>query len=84
MAFNKDLDKTLQKWAIEGENGRVLEVSVCQYNGGEAKLQIGPRTYDKKDGSKGYGKAGRLTPAEVVALSKIMPAISERIAIAMG
>ena len=72
MAYNKDLDKALWEKSIDGEDGKQLMVSVHSYNGGDAKLQIGPRVYTKKDGNPGYGKAGRLTIEEGVALANLM------------
>ena len=74
MAYNKDLDKVLWEGAIEGDvEGKALLVSVHSYNGGDAKLQIGPRTYLKRNGDIGYGKAGRLTLEEGVALANMLP-----------
>lgn len=72
MAFRKDLDHELSRWEIESE-GTTLRVSVYSYNGGEAKLQIGPRVYEKKDGSEGFRKAGRLTVEEATELARILP-----------
>ena len=71
MAFDKSKDKVLFQKVMETGLG----VSVHSYNGGDAKLQIGPRTYTKRDGSTGYGKAGRLVATEVVELMKLMPII---------
>jgi hypothetical protein len=63
MAFNKDLDQELWAKEIEGDND-TLRISVFAYNGGDRKLQIGPRTYEKKNGDEGFRKAGRLTADE--------------------
>ena len=74
MAYNKDLDKVLYETEIvDDESGKKLMISVHSYNGGDAKLQIGPRTYTKRNGEPGFGKAGRLTIAEGVALANILP-----------
>ena len=74
MAYNKDLDKVLWEGRIEGDTeGKALMVSVHSYNGGDAKLQIGPRVYVKRDGSDGFGKAGRLSLEEGVALANMLP-----------
>jgi hypothetical protein len=56
MAFDESKDKEL--WA--GEIGD-LQISVHSYNGGEAKLQIGPRAIETKSGEIRYRKPGRLT-----------------------
>lgn len=61
MAYEPEKDNEIQSWKHEGG----LFVSLYQYNGGEPKVQIGPRAYRKADGSEGYGKAGRLTLAEM-------------------
>ena len=74
MAYNKDLDKVLwEKGITDDESGRTLLFSVHSYNGGDAKFQIGPRTYTKANGEPGYGKAGRLTIPEGVALANYLP-----------
>uniref|UniRef100_A0A7C3V6B5 Uncharacterized protein n=1 Tax=Desulfobacca acetoxidans TaxID=60893 RepID=A0A7C3V6B5_9BACT len=61
MAYEAEKDKEIRSWKHEGG----LYVTLYQYNGGEPKIQIGPREYKKSDGSPGYGKAGRLTLAEM-------------------
>jgi len=65
MAFDKSKDKVVQEWELDNGNDKKLMVSVMSYNGGEQKLQIGPRTYTKRNGGTGFGKAGRLTMPEV-------------------
>ena len=75
MAFNKSLDKEVRGWVIGDPTDKHLRVSVMQYNGGELKLQIGPRVYFRANGAEGFGKAGRLTMNEVKALTDITPEI---------
>ena len=76
MAFDKSKDVEL--WgAVIANDKNILRISVYSYNGGEKKLQIGPRTYTKKNGDDGFGKAGRLTTSEAKALAGMMPAILE-------
>jgi hypothetical protein len=60
MAYDSSKDKEIKSW--KHKDG--LFLSLYQYNGGEPKIQIGPRAYKKADGSNGYGKAGRLTLEE--------------------
>jgi len=60
MAYDESKDKEIKTW--QHQSG--LYLSIYQYNGGEPKIQIGPRAYKKADGSTGYGKAGRLTLEE--------------------
>jgi len=75
MAFNKALDREVRGWVIGDPDDKHLRVSVMSYNGGEMKLQIGPRVYIRKDGREGFGKAGRLTLNEVKALTDLAPEI---------
>ena len=77
MAYNKGLDKELFHATIEGEDEKALHVSVHAYNGGEPKLQIGPRTYIKRDGGTGYGKAGRISADEVAKLVDILKDVED-------
>ena len=72
--FDKSKDKVVFERSI-GDDEKSLKVCVMSYNGGEMKLQIGPRTYIRKNGVVGYGKAGRMTFDEVLAISKLMPEI---------
>jgi hypothetical protein len=80
MAYDKSADKVLYMANIEGENDTVLKVSVYSYNGGEPKLQIGPRVYQKRNGEDGFRKAGRLTGGEVEKLADIMPVVHSYLA----
>jgi hypothetical protein len=59
MAFDTSKDKVIKSWSFNG-----LEISVRCYNGGEKKVQIGPRTFERRDGSVGHRKAGRLSSDE--------------------
>jgi hypothetical protein len=76
MAFDSTKDNELWVDEIEGDND-TLKISVFSYNGGERKLQIGPRVYEKKNGDDGFRKAGRLTANEVDFLIERLPAIRE-------
>jgi hypothetical protein len=58
MPFDPEQDKVLKKWKCE-ETG--LLVTINKYGEGEAKLQIGPRVFIRKDGQESQRKAGRLT-----------------------
>lgn len=58
MPFDPDKDKVLKKWKCE-ETG--LVVTINRYGEGEAKLQIGPRVFTRKDGQETQRKAGRLS-----------------------
>lgn len=63
MVFDPDKDTMLKKWECK-ETG--LIVSINRYGSGEAKLQIGPRVFKRKDGNERQGKAGRLTIEDVM------------------
>lgn len=58
MPFDPEKDRVLKKWKCE-ETG--LVVSINQYEGGEPKVQIGPRVFTRRDGGESQRKAGRLT-----------------------
>jgi hypothetical protein len=62
MPFDPDKDKVLKKWKCE-ETG--LLVTINKYGEGEAKLQIGPRVFTRKDGQESQRKAGRLTIEDI-------------------
>lgn len=58
MPFDPEKDKVLKTWKCE-ETG--LVVTINRYGEGEAKVQIGPRVFLRKDGKESQRKAGRLT-----------------------
>lgn len=58
MAFDPSKDKVIKKWECENTG---LLVTINSYDGGEAKVQIGPRVMVRKDGTESQRKAGRLT-----------------------
>jgi hypothetical protein len=77
MPYDSGKDKTLKQWHSE-ETG--LVVSINQYDGGEAKLQIGPRILKRKDGSeRAPAKAGRLTVEDVLWLYDIIDEIKDEL-----
>lgn len=75
MAYDASKDQVLDTWENE-ETG--LQISINRYGDGEPKLQIGPRTYTKKDGSKSTTKTGRLSIADVLWLEEILEEIREK------
>ncbi|MDZ7696927.1 MAG: hypothetical protein U5R49_08425 [Deltaproteobacteria bacterium] len=75
MAYDASKDKVLISWENE-ETG--LNVSINQYGDGEPKLQIGPRTYTRKDGKKSTTKAGRLSIDDVVWLNDILESVKDK------
>ncbi len=74
MAYDATKDQALETWQNE-ETG--LSVTIFKYGDGEPKLQIGPRTYKKKDGSATMVKAGRLSIADLRWLAEVMDEITE-------
>ena len=76
MAYDPSKDQTLETWENE-ETG--LMITINRYGEGEPKLQIGPRIYVKKDGSKSNVKAGRLSIEDVNWLDDIIEEIKEKL-----
>ncbi len=75
MPYDASMDKILENWENE-ETG--LNISICQYGEGEIKLQVGPRSYVKKDGTKRTTKAGRLTIDDVLWLNDTIEEIKDK------
>jgi len=75
MAYDSSKDQVLDVWENE-ETG--LNISICRYGEGEAKLQIGPRSYTKKDGTKRTAKAGRLSIDDVLWLSEVIEEVKDK------
>ena len=75
MAYDPSKDQTLQTWENE-ETG--LMISINRYGEGEPKLQIGPRTFVKRDGTKSTLRAGRLSIDDVNWLDGIIEEIKEK------
>ncbi|MBU1904281.1 MAG: hypothetical protein KJ573_11905 [Proteobacteria bacterium] len=75
MAYDASKDQVLATWENE-ETG--LQLSINRYGDGEPKLQIGPRVYTKKDGSKSATKTGRLSIADVLWFEETIEAIREK------
>jgi len=75
MAYDASKDRILKSWENE-ETG--LTISIHRYDDGDPKLQIGPRTYTKRDGTKGNTKPGRLSIDDVLWLSDILDDVKEK------
>lgn len=75
MAYDPSKDKILETWENE-ETG--LIVSINRYGNGEPKLQIGPRSYTKRDGTKTTTKAGRLAIDDVLWLGEVLEEVKEK------
>ena len=66
-----------QRNILHGFNNAKLR-SIQRYNGGEAKVQIGPRILLKKDGSeRAPAKAGRLTIEDLLWLYDIIDEVKD-------
>jgi hypothetical protein len=76
MPFDPEKDKQLKRWRSE-ETG--LVVSINQYAGGEAKVQIGPRVLVRKDGGEAQRKAGRLSYEDLTWLYEIIDEVKEEL-----
>ena len=82
MPYDPSKDEVVKKWRCE-ETG--LVVSIQRYDGGEAKLQIGPRILRKKDGTeRAPAKAGRLTIEDVMWLYDLIDDIKEELSALVG
>jgi hypothetical protein len=75
VAYDPTKDQRLEHWENE-ETG--LQLSINRYGDGEPKLQIGPRTYTKKDGTQGSTKTGRLTIDDVLWLNDVLEEVKEK------
>ena len=75
MAYDAGKDQVIASWENE-ETG--LQVSLNRYGDGEPKLQIGPRAYTKKDGTKSATKSGRLPIADVLWLSDALEEVKDK------
>ena len=76
MAFDPEKDKVLKQWKCE-ETG--LVISINRYGDGEAKLQIGPRVFIKKDGTESQRRGGRLTIEDVMWLYDVIDEIKDEL-----
>ena len=54
-------------------------ITINRYGEGEAKVQIGPRQFTKKDGSKSQRKAGRMTIEDVLWLYEIIDEVKDEL-----
>lgn len=75
MPYDSSKDQILENWE-NNETG--LNISICRYGEGEVKMQIGPRSYTKKDGTKKATKAGRLTIDDVLWLGDIIEEVKDK------
>lgn len=63
MAYDQNKDKLLKLFELQKEKSSLL-LSIFTYDGGVPKLGI-TRSFQKNDGSVGYGNAGRISKDEV-------------------
>jgi hypothetical protein len=75
MAYDPEMDRVLASW-INEETG--LMISINRYGDGEPKVQIGPRTYTKRDGSRSSAKPGRLTMDDILWLGDVIEEVKEK------
>jgi len=75
--YDSEKDKSIAEWKSEDTG---LRVSIHQYDGGEPKLQIGPRILKKKDGTdRAPSKAGRLSIEDVTWLYDIIDDVKDQL-----
>ena len=75
MAYDESKDNVLETWENEKTG---LTISIYRYGDGEPKLQIGPRTYLKRDGTKASTKPGRLSINDVLWLDENLEQVKEK------
>jgi hypothetical protein len=76
MPFDPSKDEIVKQWKCDDTG---LLVTINRYNQGEAKVQIGPRIFIKKDGSESQRKAGRLTIEDVLWLYDVIDQIKDEL-----
>jgi hypothetical protein len=81
MAFDPEKDKILKAWKCD-ETG--LVISINRYGDGEAKLQIGPRIFIKKDGGESQRKGGRLTIEDLMWFYDIIDEVKDELSSLAG
>ena len=82
MPYDANKDEVLKQWHCE-ETG--LMVSIQRYDGGEAKVQIGPRILKRKDGGeRAPAKAGRLTIEDMMWFYSIIDEVKEELSNLVG
>lgn len=75
MPYEPEKDQILDSWENEKTG---LNISIYRYGDGEPKLQIGPRSYKKKDGTKASTKPGRLRIDDVLWLNEVLEEVKEK------
>lgn len=68
MAYDISKDVVLKAW----DNGDGLQAGIYQYNEGEKKFQVGPRSIIKKNGEMSFMKVGRLSMEEAIWLQNVI------------
>jgi hypothetical protein len=77
MPYDANKDEVIKQWRCE-ETG--LVISIQRYDGGEAKLQIGPRLLRRKDGGeRAPAKAGRLTIEDLLWFYDIIDEVKDEL-----
>ena len=75
MAYDPTKDQVLASWQND-ETG--LMVTINQYGEGEPKMQVGPRSYTRKDGTQTTTKAGRLPIDDVLWLAEVIEEVKDK------
>jgi len=77
MPYDANKDEVIKQWRCE-ETG--LVISIQRYDGGEPKLQIGPRLLRRKDGGeRAPAKAGRLTIEDLLWFYDIIDEVKDEL-----
>ena len=75
MGYDQNRDKLIKLFEMKKEKGSLL-CSIFSYDGGKPKLGF-TRSFEKKDGTTGYGNLGRMTLDEIKFLEENLNEIVE-------
>ena len=67
-SYDQSKDKLLKLFEMKKDKSSIL-FSIFSYNGGQPKLRLS-RSYDKKDGTTGYGNIGGIALDEMEVFNK--------------
>jgi hypothetical protein len=82
MPYDPSKDEVVKQWRCEDTG---LIVTINRYDGGEPKVQIGPRILKKKDGTnRAPVKAGRLTIEDLTWFYDIIDEIKDELSDMVG
>lgn len=75
--YDEDKNVLVDFYELKNEKGGALQISLMSYDGNMPKLQM-VRRFNKKDGTVGYGKLGRMSKGEVIFFTENVEKILEK------